>query len=561
MTNVKNKGLFILSSCLVLFFAACNKGGKTGLLVPKDAGLVVHIDLASLSSKLTWAEIKQTAWFTEALAQTKDSLGRQLLNDPEASGIDPKGGLVFFMRRNGNNGYVAFEGRLKDAALFSKMIETGSKGTVKIEKDGELNVARSSDNESAVLCFNDKLFVAVIDASGLEHKIPGGQHSFENVQKYSPDSLKFFAKNTFQLKGDQLLDADKRFESLITDKADMHYWVNSGNLYGGSLPGMLSMMKFSTLLEGNISTGKANFDNGKITLDALNYYGKELTDLLKKHSGKAIDNETISHLPNQDVLAAFALNYPPDGVRDFLKMLGVDGIANAAMGQLGISAEDFIKANKGSLAFALNDVQVSSTPSAVTLGNGEQIPYEKEHTKLDFVFGSAVGDKASFQKLIDAFNSKMKNQLPGGDSLDNSVKNKLGDQWFALGSTDAATDAFLAGNQKPAYAQSFAGHTFGGYVNLQKAFTTALANNRDSAYKKNLELSAAFWKTATAYSDIRDGQAYSKVEVTLADGSANALKQLNRYVDQMYQALPKKDLREDWPVSVDSLAIPVPEEK
>ena len=239
MTNVKNKSLFMLGIFLAVFITACNKGGKTGLLIPNDAGLALHVDLATLSSKLSWAEIQQTSWFTEAFNKSKDSLAKQLLQDPEISGIDPKGNLVLFLKRTGNNGYVAIEGTLKDAAKFSKIIEE-TKNHIKVAKDGDLNFAEIGDDEKSVIYFNDKLFVFIANASGLQGKVPGRYgNTFGSTEKYGIDSLKVFAKNTFQLKGDQLLDSDKRFESLISDKADMHYWINSGALYGGMLSGAL----------------------------------------------------------------------------------------------------------------------------------------------------------------------------------------------------------------------------------------------------------------------------------------------------------------------------------
>ncbi|MCD2423902.1 DUF4836 family protein [Niabella pedocola] len=562
MTNVKNKGLLILSFCLALIFTACNKGGKTGLLIPNDAGMVFHVDLASLSSKLTWAEIKQTSWFTAALNQTSDSLGKQLLNDPETSGIDPKGSLVFFLKRNSSNGYVAFEGNLKDAAKFAKVIEDGGKGKVKVEKDGEYSFVKSPDNDNAVVYFNDKRFIAVIDASGVSKGFPGSRSSFGgSVEKYPVDSLKLFAKNTFQLKGSALLDSDKRFAELIGDKADMHFWVNSGNLYSGLAGGVMAMMKFNALLDGAITAGKANFDNGKITADMKNYYGKEMTELLKKNSGSNITDETISHLPEQDVLAAFSMSYAPSYIKDLIKLLGFDGIANAGLAQLGISIDDFTKANGGTQSFALTNVTVTAKPTAVTLDNGETIPYEKDDTKFDFVFGSSVGDKTSFQKLIDAFRKTIDKEMPVKDSALERIKNKLTDKWFAIGGSDAEVDAFLTGGKKPAYAQSFTGHSMGGYVNLQKIFNTVIANSKkDSTYKKNLEVSANFWKTVTMHSDIKGGEVSSKVEVNLADGTTNALKQLNKYVDQMYQAAPKKDVIdvEEITTPADTAAAPAP---
>lgn len=537
---MKNKFLLLFTLFAACTFSACNKGGKTGLLVPKDAGLVLHIDLSSLSSKLSWEEIQQTAWFAEASKKADDSLAKKLLADPAASGVDTDGSLVIFMTRTGNSGYVAVEGKLKDVEKFKNSILEGNRGKASITKDGDLNFAKIEDSDDATLYFNDKIFVFIADASDTK-KVAGNQ-SFPQPgesKKYTLDSLKYFAKNTFSLKGKYLLDSDERFADMISDKADAHYWVNAGGLYGGLLSGPLAMMKIGDVLQGNISTGKANFENGKIVFDGKTFYNEKLADLFKKYAGKEVSNELLGKLPDQNVLAAFAMNYNPDGIKEFLKLLGVDGMANAAMAQFGYSVDEFIKANAGDLAFALTDFSIHKKPTTLTLENGEVIKYDDEKPDMKFVFGISVNDKAAFQKLVDLVGRNLKDKMPGTDSSTNHLKNKLQDKWFAFGTSDAEVDAFLNGNKKPAYADIFKGHNGGGFVDLQKFIIQAAASNKDTASKKAFDISAAFWKNINAFWDVKSGNATTHFEINLQDGSSNSLKQLNKYFDQMYLSVPK----------------------
>ena len=541
---MKNKYLLGLGLMMALIFTACNKAGKSGLLVPKEAGLVLHLDLSSLSSKLSWDEVKQTAWFAEARQKTTDTLLKKILDDPENSGIDPKGSLVFFMVRTGQNGYLAFEGSMKDQNKFATMITQADSGKFKIEKDGNLSFAKGAEQSNTVVYFNDKTFVLVADASDMSKGMPSST-AIPGVtpgEKYSLDSLKLLAKNTFSLKGKDLLDSDDRFTALINDKADMHYWVNSGNLYGGMLGGIMGMMKLSAVLEGNISTGTVNFENGKIAFNSKQFYGKELASLFKKYSGKEVSSSLLAKLPQQNVLAAFAMSYPPEGLKEFLKLLGVDGMANAYLGQLGFTIEDFIKANKGDLAFALTGYSVKESPAQITLNDGEVIPYNKEKPEMKFVFGVSVNDKPTFQKLIDIFSNKIKSQMPiEADSAASGLKNKLVDNWFALGSSDAEVDAFLTGNNQPEYSKLFSGHNGGGFMDLQKMIMAFTASSKDTAFKKASDLSASFWKNITMHWDVKGGEASSKMDINLVDGTGNSLKQLNKYIDQMYLAVPKKE--------------------
>ena len=101
---MKKRSLLILSVITILIASCGKQGGKSGLLVPKDAALVIHINSASLSSKLSWNEIKATAWFKKMHEQSEsgDSLAQQLLDDPSRSGIDTKKDFVMFMKKKRN---------------------------------------------------------------------------------------------------------------------------------------------------------------------------------------------------------------------------------------------------------------------------------------------------------------------------------------------------------------------------------------------------------------------------------------------------------------------------
>lgn len=535
----------ILLLCLgtILLFTACDKGGKTGLLIPADAAFVLHADLASLSSKLSWQEIQQTSWYAEVQKQAGDSLAKQLLATPSSSGLDTDGSLALFLKRSGNNGYLALQGKLKNAEQFVSTLTAAGNNRISIEKDGNFNYARMDGNDDATIYFNDKIFVFVADASETKTTGKGLPQLQGGAEKYPLDSLRHFAKNIFGLKGKKLLDTDKRFAGLVSDKADFHYWMNSGYLYGGMLSGPMAMMKIGDVLAGNISSGKANFENGKIVVSGTQYYNRLLADLFKNHAGKQVGNELLSKLPNENVLAAFAMNYNPGGIKEMLKLLGMDGMANAAMAQLGYSIDEFVKANAGELAFAITGYAVTRNMDTLNLENGQTITYENQKPELKFVFGTAINDAQAFQKLVDVVGKNFKDKITIPADASKQLVHKTVGKWFAFG-TDGDVNAFFSGNKKPAYSNSFSGHNGGGYLDLQKILTTMAANNQDTAYKKMFDTSASFWKNMHMHWDVKDGTATSYIEVNVADAQTNALKQLNRYFDQLYLAMPETDQNE-----------------
>src|SRR5919112_835592 len=121
-----------------LLIASCKQANKTGAMIPNDAGMVLHLNANSLNSKLSWEEIKQTNWFKEMYADAPDSLAKKLMDDPANSGMDIKSDFIFFLKNQGNSGYMVFEGNIKDAVAFeafNKKISNNAATT----KDGEFS--------------------------------------------------------------------------------------------------------------------------------------------------------------------------------------------------------------------------------------------------------------------------------------------------------------------------------------------------------------------------------------------------------------------------------------
>ena len=154
--------LLTLSLFVLLLAVSCKKGDKTGLLVPEDAGVVIHINSPSLSSKLSWEEISQTEWFKELSKEATDSTAQKLLKDPGQSGIDIKADLVFYMKKQGRGGYVAFTGTVKDAAAFEAFNKEISKGEATVTKDGDISYM--SSDKSGILAWNNSRFVYIGDS-------------------------------------------------------------------------------------------------------------------------------------------------------------------------------------------------------------------------------------------------------------------------------------------------------------------------------------------------------------------------------------------------------------
>ena len=401
----------VLVAALLVILSSCSN--KADVPVPVDAAFVLHIDGKSLNEKLSWDEIKQNAWFKKVYdeAANDDALVRKILDNPDNSGIDTKSDAYFFMRMRSRGAYVSFVCNIKDEKAFNEMVAKAM-GGVKVKKEGGLSIIASDE---AVVAWDKKRLVAIGDApdayqgGGFDMR-GGGGRSFDT------DSLVFFAKEVHTLKSKQSLGSNSKFSSLVKEKGDAHIWMNGGTMYGGSLPAMLALTKVSLLFEGNISAATVNFENGKITFNGKSYFNKEMEALYKKYSPKNVDPAVYKKIPG-DVAAVMAMNYSPEAIKEFISLLGVDGLVNMFLGKENFSIDDFIKANKGEAFFAVSDFKVVTKENTV---EGTNYKYPSEQPEAKILFGAAIGDRASFDKLSNLIASKIKEE--GGEEGGERVK-------------------------------------------------------------------------------------------------------------------------------------------
>src|SRR6187200_1073566 len=109
----------LMIAATALLFASCKKTNEEGKLIPNSAGIVLQIDVRSLSSKISWEEIKSNPLFKAAYSDAGVPAAlKKILNDPSSAGIDLTKGLLFFSQKDSIGAYVAFEGNIRDEATF-----------------------------------------------------------------------------------------------------------------------------------------------------------------------------------------------------------------------------------------------------------------------------------------------------------------------------------------------------------------------------------------------------------------------------------------------------------
>ena len=513
-------------------------------MIPKEACVIVDINTKSLLSKLPWQEIKKTYWYNKMSTDSSiNSSSKIFLDDPAKTGVDLESDILFFILQPHNNGHAVVEGSLKDNKTFSEFIKTMHPNST-MSKDGELNFLKHKD---AVVGWNNERFIVVAKADHNIHNemYDSTMNPVQQKDTSGPDDLMKACKDLFALSSDNSLYENERFAELEKEEGDIHFWMNVNELAKGSMksmPGMMGMVKLDKFLEDNISTATVNFLDGKITASHKQYFGKELSDILKNGNGN-FNADMVKRLP-PNLAAAFSLHFSPANILEIIKLTGLDGFINLFMAQQGVSLDDIVKATKGDIVFSVSDVSMSNDTFDIKALNDSMRNYPHK-PNATLLFSVSINDKDAFNKLINISKKMGKHMGP------KNTFSKTDDKYFAISNTQEAVNKYFSGTtSNPDFLSKINDHPMGGYVDFQmilKALQPEFAKDSTDQfyYNRNVSMWNNLYVSGGAYTN---GGVVTNAELNLVDKTTNSLLQLNKYVDDNSKVMiEKRDRqREEW---------------
>ena len=550
--------LTVLITCSAILFTACtSKTSKQGKLIPKDATIVVDINLKAISEQLSWDDIKKTSWYQRALTDTNTPpMIKMILEHPENNGIDAGNDIIMFLLKNGESSQFVVEGNLKDAKAFETInqnmlqahhemmktrhwdrdtslvrVKDSSKANATVSKDGDLNLL--AFEQMGIVGWNQERFVYVFDGPDmgrgmLPFPMPGdGSMTKTESMVPSADRLKESCKNIFNLKEDNSQYKNEKLAKLLDEDGEIHYWMNTEQMLKGSMQfGMLNMLKLDKFIEGNMSGVTLKFDNGKISVHGKLYLGSELSDILKKENG-SLNADMVKMLSGNKVAGVYAMHIRPETVQELLTLTGMDGFLNMFLSQQGVTIDDFIKATKGDVVLGVTDLQARSDTGLLKNSPGDSGIYRSHTPQVSMVFAVAINNKESFHKLLKAFEK-------ANSSLGSSkITFKETDKYFVVGDSKESVDKYLSA--KPAehpFLDKIKSSQTGGYVDIQTILKAFQPEMRDSMDKEIYSMNVGMWENFYLFGgEWKDGGLNNNMEVNLVDKNTNSLKQLNKFFD------------------------------
>lgn len=524
----------IAIAAIMLSFASCKNSNKEGRNIPATASFAVHINSKSLSEKLPWSEIKSNPLFENVYSDSNVSAAvKKILDNPDNSGIDTKSDLIFFIQRDAEGGYGSLLGSIKDEAAF----KTISSEIVKEGTASEKNGISMLSNGRECLGWNKERFVLVSDMEGLAKMDQLSRRMMQDsidIRSGKSRDLVTTCQSVFSLEESKSLGKNEKFGKLVNEKGDIHFWINTEEISKNTASAsMLAMVNLDKLYKGNYATGTINFDNGKINVSMKNYLSDEMSKLYEKYGGGKVDEEMLKRIPGKEVMGVMALNFKPEGLKEFLKILNVDGMANIQLKRLGFTVDDFVKANKGDIVVGFSDVS-----RGIDTTEGMGMP----KTNFNFVFGASIGDKAAFDKLVAAGKRLSGGMEDAGGKAPFAYS--MNGTYFAISNTQQNADAYINGKGADFdFISKITGEPMSGYLNIQslmKAFGDKPSS--DSLDKIIYDASLKTWDNILFKGgDYKDGAAQSNFEINLMDKNTNSLKQLNQYLIVISKVMKDKE--------------------
>ena len=534
-----NRNYISLIAIASLILISCGGKNKATLLIPKDASVAVKFNATSLGNKLSWNDIKGSELYkifeTEITDKDLTPAQKSILDNPENLGIDLGSDIYIFYEIKGNYGYTVFQGKLKEPKKFETNISELAKDK-KISKSGNINYA--GDDEICLTWTQDHfLLVGTTPAPGSFNKFSYDDEA--QMPSLNTDSLMQYAKRIYGLSKSASLSSDSRFSNLLKDAGDIHFFINS-NAFAPKEMGILGMTKAGSFVKDNATGMAMSFDNGKVTINSKSWYGKELTGFMKKFQPKNFDASMLNKIPSENVAGMLAINYPPEGIKEFFKLMGMDGLLNMFTAKLGVSLDDFVIANKGDMMIAVTDFAVKEKSTTINIGDGEPHTFKSTGPDANILFATAVKDKAAFTKLIDVVKGELSKEEDGKMAMQ-EIKYAFSDNWFVLGNQQSTVDAFATANTTTSHSltSQITGHPMGGFIDFQKIATgipIAKSDTTEGVAKAEEKMILSLtnnWENIIFYGgEMKDNATTTHFEINLKDKNTNSLKQLFNFLSK-----------------------------
>ncbi len=478
--------------CLILVITSgCSHTPDHARYIPKDATIVIGVDLKSLTKKVAWNALTGSDLFKKIQERLSGKPGT-----PDAladAGVDAMNTIYLYIKgdkRYRDNNRITALIPLSDAGKWENYIKTTFPNAQIVQKNGRKE-AKLTDNMYAG--WNSKLLIIMNVVNIADYT---GSANTPNTAK-NPILLPAEMDAAFSVMEENTLIGDARFRKLQTEAHDIFFWTNYDQLMGqymtqsndGGMMGGLSMA--SNLWKNAALTAGFDFEKGKIAGTMHYYAANDIRGICKEMGATNADKDMIDRLPSKNLDMLITMHLSTKGVRALLDKMGMLGLMNVALSQQGMDADYVLDAFTGDMAVALNDLTIKEVAMQTPL-NGEMM--KSNRPDLNFLYVLKINKKQNFDKLVGIAQNAGLTQTGTNTyvlpySLTDSIYLITNNTYALITNKQANAVNYMQGTNKgqklPANANVY-GHPTAFYFDMQqiaKAINPSMmaADGRDSA--------------------------------------------------------------------------------
>jgi hypothetical protein len=562
-----------LIACLLILSSCANNSPKEAAYIPKNATLVMGLDMNELQQKLKEGGMSSDSLISIIFGNDSTSLKMKklVMEGKNESGINWDEKLFVFVNQQSlvdkstatSVNVLGTTGNITQLEKYLVKQEEFKDKTIKREKAysylqgaGDLQV--SWNKEVCIVTYYMHPTMPVYDTIEMTYKMP----SPADIPKESKAETDIF----FTQKTSQSLASVDVFNQMFREKADGFIFSSSNS----ALP-MLKNLPFNPpkleeLLKNNYTTATLHFEKGKLRIQSNNHVNPALGNILNKYAGPVVNFALVKDYPSKDINLVSLVSFNPGIIGGILKHIELESFAESFLNKNGLSMDDLYKAFKGELAVVVSDLNFSSPDPMM---KRDELSLERGLPIANVLMRIPVGDSKRYTKIMDlgvksSILKKVGNQYQSGSGNSASSFFVLGDDKNLFIATNAALyNNYLASAGKPnsfftqAPLNKYTASSTLFYVNIASTIHGFVTDSTKSSTNRLLYQIAGTCKELVVNSDNFDGKTvHGQAELIMQQANTNSLISMIR----LLSAAAKEIRAENEDTFSDFSELPIPEQ-
>jgi len=409
--------LFILLISVVSLHAQ-----KLQQYIPKDAAMVLSMDLGNLDSKISFDKLKQYDFFQEFLNEMKkemkneDEKLQELMNNPEEFGVDYMKESYAFIKVDdkGEPSGGGFIFNISDNKKFSKyfkeIVVPKAEGGVM----GKMGKFQTFTDKEGVMAWSKNVGVIIV---GDNDAVAEGSARESNVTALTKSVLNNTPANS-------ILSDVRYLKATKGKKSDMRFWMDYEwvmklQMQGNELAamGMGSMVDMlSDLYKDTDYMVDLNFNDGRILMDSKMFTNNKTLERMRKMTKGELNKDFFKYLPNKNVMGYFSLAMNTENFADgmfemfdpMIKEMGMtrgqmEDMALQTLNGVGLELDKkgMYELIKGDMVFAVTGMREFTVKKTQYDEDFNQIEVEAKQMLPEFTAMLSYGKEAELMKLVN----------------------------------------------------------------------------------------------------------------------------------------------------------------